>query len=230
MKEILKEGFLQLNVPFTEDIYEKLQFFTTQLLIWNEKINLTAIKTREDIAIKHYIDSLTIYSLLNRQKSLIDVGTGAGFPGIILKIVGYEGNIMLLDSLKKRISFLDYMIKELNLKNTETIHSRAEDGSRNNLFRDKFDYATARAVAPLNVLCEYCLPYVKVNGQFLAMKANKIEKATKAINILGGSINKIEKIILPGSDYERNIIIINKTKKTPKIYPRKAGTPAKKPL
>lgn len=230
MKEILKEGFLQLNVPFTEDIYEKLQFFTTQLLVWNEKINLTAIKTREDIAIKHYIDSLTIYSLLNRKKSLIDVGTGAGFPGIILKIVGYEGKIMLLDSLKKRISFLDYMIKELNLQNIETIHSRAEDGGRNNLLREKYDYATARAVAPLNILCEYCLPYIKVEGQFLAMKANKIENATKAIKILGGSLNKIEKIILPGSDYERNIIIINKVKKTPKIYPRKAGTPAKNPL
>ncbi|MCK5812346.1 MAG: 16S rRNA (guanine(527)-N(7))-methyltransferase RsmG [Clostridiales bacterium] len=230
MKELLKEGFSQLNILFTDEIYQKLQFFTEELLLWNEKTNLTAIKTREDIAIKHYIDSLTIYPLINKQKSLIDIGTGAGFPGIILKIVGYEGKIVLLDSLKKRISFLDYIIKELNIENIETIHSRAEDGSRNKQLREQFDYATARAVAPLNILCEYCLPYVKTGGQFLAMKANKTENAKKAIGILGGSLNKIKKIILPGSDYERNIIIINKIKKTPKLYPRKAGTPAKKPL
>ncbi len=230
MKELLKNGFSQLNISLTDEIYQKLQFFTEQLLSWNEKVNLTAIKTKDDIAIKHYIDSLTIYPLLNRQKSLIDIGTGAGFPGIILKIVGYKGKIVLLDSLKKRISFLDYIIKELNIENIETIHSRAEDGGRNKQLREQFDYATARAVAPLNILCEYCLPYVKINGQFLAMKANKIEDAKKAIGTLGGSLNKIKKITLPGSDYERNIIIIDKIKKTPKTYPRKAGTPVKNPI
>jgi len=230
MREILEEGFRQLNIEFTEEINSKLKTFTTLLLKWNQKINLTNIIDDKNIAIKHYLDSLTIYNYLEKKKSLIDVGTGAGFPGIILKIVGYEGKITLLDSLKKRTVFLDEVIKEMKLTNIETIHARAEDGGRNKEYREKYFYATARAVAPLNILCEYCLPFVQKGGIFIAMKGSLEEKAESAINKMGGQIVEKKEIILPQSDYQRSLIFIKKKNKTPLIYPRKAGTPTKRPL
>jgi len=230
MKKILSEGFAQLNIQFNDEIYEKLEKYKNILIESNKKFNLTAIIDEKEIAIKHFIDSITIYKYMNTKKSLIDVGTGAGFPGIVLKIIGYEGKIVLLDSLNKRIKFLDSVIAELQLQNIETLHKRAEDGGNDSLLREKFDYATSRAVAPLSILCEYCLPYVKIGGQFIAMKGNKEEEAKKAINILGGKLQSTNRIILPKSDYIRNILIIDKIARTPNQYPRKAGTPSKKPL
>jgi len=230
MREILEEGFEQLNIKFTEETYHKLKVFTALLLEWNQKMNLTNIVDNKDIAIKHFLDSLTIYNYLNKKESLIDVGTGAGFPGIILKIVGYEGKITLLDSLKKRTTFLDEVIKKIELTNIETLHIRAEDGGRNKEYREKYFYATARAVAPLNILCEYCLPFVKKGGIFIAMKGSLEEEAESAIDKMGGTIVKKQRIILPKSDYHRNLIFIEKKRNTPSIYPRKAGTPTKRPL
>jgi len=230
MKNLLINGFTQLKIPFTNEIYNKLEQYKTLLIEGNKTTNLTSILDEKEIAIKHFIDSLTILKYLDTQKSLIDIGTGAGFPGIVLKIVGYSGKILLLDSLNKRIKFLDEVIEKLDLTNIETIHMRAEDGGKDKKLREKFHYATSRAVAPLNVLCEYCLPFVKIGGKFIAMKGSKQEKAENSIIKLGGRINSENRIILPNSEYERNIIVIEKLSKTPKIYPRKAGTPTKKPL
>ncbi|MBN2851763.1 MAG: 16S rRNA (guanine(527)-N(7))-methyltransferase RsmG [Clostridia bacterium] len=230
MKDILQKGFSELSIPYSEETYIKLKQFTALLLNYNEKINLTSIIKEEDIAIKHYLDSLTLFPFLDRQKSLIDVGTGAGFPGIILKIVGYEGKITLLDSLRKRINFLDEVITYFKLTQIETLHSRAEDGGRDKNYREKYHYATARAVAPLSILCEYCLPFVEKGGQFIAMKANIEEDASTSIRKLGGRLKESRKIVLPFSDYDRTLLFIDKTEKTPDIYPRKAGTPEKRPL
>ena len=203
------------------------------LIEWNEKINLTAITEPKDIILKHFVDSLTIYKYLEKDKKIIDVGTGAGFPGIPLSIIDDDNKYVLLDSLNKRINFLNEVIDKLNLNNVDTIHSRVEDFGRNKSYRESFDIAVSRAVAPLNILLEYLLPLVKVNGFCMCMKGPneaEIDEAKKAIEVLGGKIENIEKLLLPDSDMVRNLIIIYKVKNCPKAYPRKPGTPSKKPL
>lgn len=201
---------------------------------WNNKINLTAIIEKEEIELKHFYDSLTISKYIKSGSSLIDVGTGAGFPGIPLKIKDESIELTLLDSLNKRLIFLEEVEKELELKNVVNIHGRAEDYGKDKKYREKYDYATSRAVARLSVLVEYLLPFVKVGGYCICMKGPNIEEelkdAEKAIKVLGGEIEKIDNFKLENDDNERNIIIIKKVKNTPKQYPRKAGIPTKEPI
>ena len=201
---------------------------------WNNKINLTAITEKEEIELKHFYDSLTISEYIKSGSSLIDVGTGAGFPGIPLKIKDESIKLTLLDSLNKRLIFLEEVEKELELKNVVNIHGRAEDYGKDKKYREKYDYATSRAVARLSVLVEYLLPFVKVGGFCICMKGPNIEEeikdSEKAIRVLGGEIEKIDNFKLENDDNERNIIIIKKVKNTPKQYPRKAGIPTKEPI
>ena len=204
------------------------------LIEWNEKINLTAITEPQEIILKHFVDSLTIAKYIEEGNTIIDMGTGAGFPGIPLKIYRNDVKVVLADSLNKRIKFLNEVIEKLQLKNIETIHCRAEELGKNKEYREKFDYATSRAVANLSTLSEYLLPFVKLNGSGIFMKTMEIdeelENAKKAIKILGGRIEKVDKFEIPESDLGRSIIIVKKEKQTPSKYPRKPGTPAKEPL
>ncbi len=232
-KEIFSK-LADINVELSESKIR--QFFTyMELLIeWNKKINLTAIVEMTDIIDKHFVDSLTISQYLKENSRVIDVGTGAGFPGIPLKIARDDLQIDLLDSLNKRVNFLNEVINELQLKNINAIHSRAEDEGIKSEKREKYDIAVSRAVANLPVLLEYLLPFVKLNGTCVCMKGANIEEEVKssknALKELGGEIEAIHKFNLPGTDATRNIIIVKKIANTPKKYPRKAGTASKNPL
>ena len=212
----------------------KFNNYMELLLERNEKINLTAITEKEDIVLKHFKDSLTIEEFIPENAKVIDVGTGAGFPGIPLKIVRKDISLTLLDSLNKRIKFLDEVVNNLELENVETIHSRAEDAGMNKKYREQYDIATSRAVANLSTLLEYLMPFVKVGGSVICMKGPNIEeelnKAKHAISELGGEIQEIKNFKLEGTDNERNIIIIKKVKPISGKYPRKAGMPANNPL
>ena len=204
------------------------------LLEWNKKINLTAITEPNEVILKHFVDSLTISKYIEDDSTLVDVGTGAGFPGIPLKIIREDLEITLVDSLNKRINFLKEIIEEIELKNIKAIHSRAEEFGKNVKYREKFDYATSRAVANLSTLSEYLIPLVKIKGRIISMKGSEVKEelidSKNAINVLGGKILKVDEFQLPSSDIKRNIIIIEKVKNTPNKYPRKAGTPAKDPI
>ena len=230
----LKADANKLNIELTGIQLKKFYTYMNSLLEWNEKINLTAITEPEEIIKKHFIDSLTIKKYIRDNTSIIDVGTGAGFPGIPLNIISTDCKIVLLDALNKRLNFLNEVIKQDNLKNIETVHFRAEEAGKNKLYREKFDVATSRAVAPLNILVEYLLPLVKIGGKCICMKGSNIEEelesSKKAISILGGKIETIEEFCLPGTDMVRNIIVITKINSTPAKYPRKAGTPSKEPI
>ena len=197
-------------------------------------MNLTAITDPKEIILKHFVDSLTIAKYVEEGKSIIDMGTGAGFPGIPIKIYRKDVKVVLADSLNKRIKFLDEVIDKLKLENVETIHCRAEELGKNKQYREKFDYATSRAVANLSTLSEYLMPFVKLNGKCIFMKTieveEELEKAKKAIKTLGGKIEKVDKFEIPESDLGRSIIIVKKEKITPSKFPRKPGTPAKEPL
>ena len=232
--KLIKEYNKGFDVELNEEKIEKFYKYMELLIEWNEKMNLTAITEPNDIILKHFIDSITIEKYIEKNANLIDVGTGAGFPGIPLKIVRDDLQITLMDSLNKRIKFLDEVIKVDDLKNIDAIHSRAEELSRNKDFRESFDYATSRAVASLNVLLEYMLPFVKVGGYCICMKGanvdEEIETSKKALNILNAKIEKVDSLCLPMSDYSRNIVIVKKVGKTPEKYPRKPGQPAKEPL
>lgn len=223
-----------INVEISEDKAKKLYNYMNLLLEWNEKINLTAITDPDDIIIKHFIDSVTIEKYIENNLKVIDVGTGAGFPGIPLSMIREDLNVVLMDSLNKRIKFLDEVIEENKLKNVNTVHSRAEELSRNKAYREKFDIATSRAVASLNVLLEYLIPFVKVGGYCLCMKGSNVEEEIKnsknALEKLHCSIEKVEEFNLPNSEYGRNIIIVRKNGETSSKYPRKPGTPSKEPL
>lgn len=208
--------------------------FMNLLIEKNKVMNLTGITEPKEVILKHFIDSLTILKYINENDSVIDVGTGAGFPGIPLKIAKESLEITLLDSLNKRINFLNEVIENINLDKIKTIHGRAEDFGQNAEYREKYDVAVSRAVAPLNILLEYMLPFVTTGGKCICMKGSncdeEIENAKNAIEILGGKIEKIEKFNLPNSDNNRTIFIIKKIKKTGKQYPRKAGIPTKNPI
>lgn len=238
---ILKEGANAINVNLDEKELNALNQYAELLRKWNEVMNLTNILDDEGIAMRHFVDSLTIVPYVeaeqklkgNRGLTIVDVGTGAGFPGIPLKIKHTELMVTLMDSLKKRLNFLDTVCTEVGLKGIRTVHSRAEDAGHDATHREKYDIATARAVAALPVLCEYCLPFVKVGGAFIAMKGHldeELEESAKAIAVLGGEIEKTEKFTLPGTDMTRTIVVIRKVKHTPKNYPRQAGKPSKSPI
>lgn len=233
--ELLKTSAEKMGIELSQNQLEKFDLYKKLLLEWNEKMNLTAITDYEGIAIKHFADSISVLPLIeNKNASLIDVGTGAGFPGIPLKIANDGFKVTLLDSLNKRITFLEEVKKELGITNLECIHSRAEDGGRNADLREKFDYCVSRAVARLSVLSEYCMPFVAVGGYFISLKgpdaAEELTEAQNAISVLGGKVEKVVEITIPESDLKHCAVVIKKIKSTPKAYPRKAGTAAKKPL
>ena len=233
-KKKMKFYLEELSIMFNEEQYKKFYKYMNLLLEWNEKINLTAITNKEDIILKHFIDSLTISKYIDKNSKLIDVGTGAGFPGIPIKIYRDDLEITLLDSLNKRINFLNEVIKELKLENIVAIHGRAEEIGRNKKYREYFDVATSRAVANLSTLSEYLVPFVKEDGIIISMKGDNIEEeqeeAKRAIKVLGAKIKKIDKFELPKSDIKRSLVILKKVEKTPIKYPRKPGTPAKEPI
>ena len=206
------------------------------LVEWNKVMNLTGITKRDEVDEKHFVDSLSVVQVfdVDKCKKVIDVGTGAGFPGIPLKILFPDMEITLLDSLNKRIQFLNAVIEELGLKKINTIHGRAEDFAKKEEYREQYDLCVSRAVANLSTLSEYCLPYVKVGGAFVPYKSGEIDEevnaAKNAIKILGGKIVQVKKFTLPGSDIGRSFVKISKVSKTAKRYPRKAGLPSKEPL
>ena len=233
METLLKELASKIEINLVDNKISKFMVYKNLLQEWNEKINLTAITEDSEIVKKHFIDSLTVIKYIKEGASIIDVGTGAGFPGIPIKIEKESTNITLLDSLNKRIIYLNEVIEKCNLENIKAVHGRAEDFGNNVEYREKYDIAIARAVANLATLTELCLPFVKLGGSFIAMKGSSVEEideAKKAIEVLGGKIEKIDNFILPGTDSERNIVIIKKIKNTPKLYPRRAGIPANKPI
>lgn len=232
--KILNSYLKELNIELNEIQTKQLYKYMNLLIEWNNKINLTAIIKPEEIILKHFVDSLTISKYVNNNSSVIDVGTGAGFPGIPLKIYRTDLKVTLVDSLNKRLNFINTIIEELELKNVVTVHARAEEIGKNKLYREQFDVVTSRAVANLSTLSEYLIPLAKINGKCLCMKGSEIEEellnAKKAIDVLGGKIDKIEKFELPKSDIKRNVVLITKENKTPAKYPRKPGIPAKEPI
>ena len=232
----LLDGVGQLNIELKPKEKDKFIVYKSLLKEWNEKINITAITDDEEIDIKHFLDSLTpnITDLFNGEKSIIDIGTGGGFPGLPLKIINPRLKVTLLDSLNKRIIFLNEVIKELDLDNVKPVHGRAEKLGRTVEYREKYDVCISRAVASLDTLSEYCIPFVKKGGYFISMKGPDVEKelaeSKKAINLLGGSIKEVKNILVPQSNITHSLIIIEKIKETPSKYPRGGGKPKKKPL
>ncbi len=234
----MREYFLEATKNFKLQLNEKqlaqLERYYEMLVEWNEKINLTAITDPQGVAVKHFADSLTVFNYIDipENASVIDVGTGAGFPGMVLKIARPDIQLTLLDSLQKRLNFLDIVLDKLNLE-AKLIHSRAEVGGQNDDLRETCDFAVSRAVAQLNMLSEFCLPYVRLSGSFIAFKGNinnELESAGNAIGILGGKINKIYAFDLPMDGGSRNLIQIEKVRPTPDKYPRAFGKIKSKPL
>lgn len=225
-----------LGVTLTKEQIDQFLKYYELLVEWNGFMNLTAITDYDEVMKKHFVDSLSLIKTYDISKNVkaIDVGTGAGFPGLALKIAYPNLQVTLLDSLNKRINFLNEVILQLGLTGVETVHGRAEDFAKPDKLRGKFDLCVSRAVANLSTLSEYCLPFVKVGGEFISYKSEKINEemavAQKAINILGGKFDRSEEFTLPDSDIYRNLVVIKKVKETPKKYPRKAGLPAKEPI
>ena len=238
---ILESHSEEISVPLSAEEIHAFQIYAAMLKEKNKVMNLTAVDDDQGIAMKHFIDSLTLCPYIREEETkangrtltFADVGTGAGFPGLPVKISCPELSVTLMDALEKRLKFLNEVITALGLKDCSTVHSRAEDAGRNKKYREKYDIVTARAVAKLSVLAEYCLPLVKVGGVFLAMKSHSEEEeneASKAIALLGGTIEKTDSFKLPGTDMERTIIVVRKIRPTPAKFPRKAGTPSKTPI
>ena len=236
MSQIFESKLNELGITLTD--IQKQQFFKFyELLVeWNKVMNLTGITEYEEVNEKHFVDSLSIVKAIdiNKVETVIDVGTGAGFPGIPSKIAFPHLKVVLLDSLNKRIKFLDTVINELELDNIKTIHGRAEDFAKQSAYREQFDLCVSRAVANLATLSEYCIAYVKKEGLFVPYKSGEIEEeieqSKKAVHVLGGKIMDVVKFRLPGTEIGRSFVIIKKMRNTAKKYPRKAGTPGNSPL
>ena len=232
--EIFKKLAKEIHLDIDRSKIVKFYEYMNLLLEWNEKINLTAITEQNDIILKHFIDCLTIKKYLKDNDKIVDIGTGAGFPGIPLAIMSGANKFTLVDSLNKRVNFLNDVKEKIDLKNIEAIHSRAEEFGQNKIYREKYDVAVSRAVANLSVLLEYLLPTVKVGGKVICMKGSQVQdeinEAKYALKELGGVIKLTDEFCLPETDMKRNIIVIEKIKNTPKKYPRKSGTPSKQPL
>lgn len=226
----------KLGIILSEHQIEQFLKYYEMLVEWNQMINLTAITEYEDVMKKHFVDSVSLIKAydVSKESTVIDVGTGAGFPGLALKIAFPEMKVTLLDSLNKRIHFLNAVIEELGLSKVEAVHGRAEDFAKQGRLRESFDLCVSRAVANLSTLSEYCLPFVRVGGQFISYKSEKIAEEMKtaenAILLLGGNISRQIEFMLPDSDIYRNLFVIDKVKETPKKFPRKAGLPGKEPL
>lgn len=224
--ELFKKGLNELNISISSEQIRQFKMYSQMLKEWNEKINLTAITDDDGIAVKHFLDSILPLKYINfpTGAALADVGTGAGFPGIPLKIIRSDLEVTLIDSLSKRINFLNTVSDELNLSGIKSVHGRAEELARNNKYREQFDVVVSRAVANMTVLCEYCLPYVKTGGMFIALKArdaeDEIGHAKPMIGNLGGSIEELLSAPLPESDIVRTIAVIRKVKPTPGSFPR----------
>lgn len=235
MSEI-KEVFDKMHIELPDGALELLNRYYEMLIDTNKIMNLTTITEYSEVVIKHFADSAAIGCItdMNGNIDVIDVGTGAGFPGIVLKIVYPQLSVVLLDSLNKRVNFLKNVITELGLTDISAIHERAEDIARNKDYREKFDLCVSRAVANMSSLSEYCLPFVKVGGRFIPYKADgcdeEVKTASKAVNILGGKIRKIESYVIPDTDICRKFVVIDKLRNTSAKYPRKAGLPTKEPL
>ena len=234
--EKLKKASVDAGISLNEKQLEQFEKFYHLLIEKNKVMNLTSITEEDEVIEKHFIDSLTCRRVMDMDsvKSLIDIGTGAGFPGIPLNIVYPEISVVLLDSLNKRVKFLQEVIRDLGLTGVEAVHGRAEDLARKPEYRGQFDLAVSRAVANLSTLSEYCIPFVRVNGFFVSYKAGKgleeIESSDSCMRALGSKIMQVDEFQLPGEDSLRVLIIIKKCKGTPKAYPRKAGVPSKNPL
>lgn len=234
--EALSGGLTESEIPFTEQHLIRCQKYHDLLLEWNQKMNLTSIEDSREIAIKHFIDSLWCVKYLNipAAASLIDVGTGAGFPGLPVKIFFPHIKLVLLDSLEKRCKFLAEAVKMLELENITIIHGRAEEKGKEKAFREQFSLVTARAVTSLPVLAEYCLPLLHVGGYFFALKGpdiqEEVKKGEKAIQTMGGEFRETHYYRLPLSGDPRSLVVVEKIKPTPEKYPRKPGVPAKQPL
>ena len=234
ISDTLKKEFPNYNVDFTDEMLSSFNTYAQLLIEWNNKINLTAIVDPYEIAVKHFLDSALVLNAypIKDSSSIIDIGTGAGFPGVPIKILKEDLNLTLLDSLNKRLIFLKEVMDKLNL-HADIIHSRAEEGSRKDNLRESFDIVTSRAVAALNVLSEYCLPYVKVGGAFISMKGpgaeQEIKDSKNAIKLLGGELEDIKLYTLPDGG-KRSILIIRKIKETNNKYPRHGSKIQKSPL
>ena len=234
--DLMSKSSEEVGLQLSKEQYEKFIDYMKLLQEWNEKINLTAITEDEEIIKKHFIDSIKAFKRkeFKNAANLIDVGTGAGFPGLPIAIMKDDIKITLLDSLNKRVNFLNNVVTKLGLSNVETIHSRAEDGARNNQLREKFDIATSRAVANMSVLSELCLPYVRVGGNFIALKGPSVDQEIKdslnAIRVLGGELIDICEINIEETELRHNLVVVKKIKECPKAYPRKAGLITKNPL
>ena len=224
------------EVPFKEELPEKLHLYLNLLREWNSRMDLTAVTDDEETVDKHFIDSLVVLKtgLIRGNEKMIDVGTGAGFPGLVLAMACPEMKVTLLDSQQKRLSFLQTVGESCAAKNITLVHARAEDGARKKELREQFDIAAARAVAPMNVLCEYLLPYVAVGGCALCWKGpalqNELESGRKAAHLLGGRIEMPVECSVYGRDWEHMILPVRKVQRTASVYPRKAGIPKNKPL
>ena len=235
-REEMEKASEEYGIHLTGQQKGQLGMYYRLLMEWNQKMNLTAITEPHEVAVKHMVDSLSALDEKSfpENGSVIDVGTGAGFPGIPLKILRPDLNMVLLDSLNKRISFLQAIVETLRLEHTECIHGRAEELARDEAYREAFDVAVSRAVAKLSVLSEYCLPFVKQGGVFIALKGRQyreeMKEAQRAVRTLGGGDVESREVHLPGLDDKRAVISIHKISATPKTYPRKAGTPERNPI
>ena len=237
---LFEKGLDQLKIQLTQEQKEQFIKYYEYLIEKNKVMNLTSITDYEEVLLKHFLDSLSLVKVQDfipeklSGKTVIDIGTGAGFPGIPLKIAFPELGIVLLDSLNKRINFLDEVIEMLQLRKIEAVHGRAEDYARQKEFRENFDFCVSRAVANLSTLSEYCLPFVKQGGYFISYKSGKIEEelsnAENAVKVLGGNVKEVVKFSLMDTDMDRSFVVVEKKKTTPKRYPRKAGLPSKEPI
>lgn len=236
----LYENALKINIQLSDHQLQQFSLYYEMLIETNKVMNLTAITEKEEVITKHFLDSLvlaTVYpDICNPELELtvLDLGTGAGFPGIPLKIAFPHLQITLMDSLNKRVKFLQSLIDRLELSEITAVHGRAEEAAKNAAYREQFDLCVSRAVANLSTLSEYCIPFVKIGGKCISYKAAEIEEevedAQEAIHILGGELTEVKKIVLPDTNIERSFVFINKIKNTPKAYPRKAGMASKEPI
>lgn len=234
MRKLLFDGASKLNITLNDEQIDQYMTYMDMLIQTNKSLNLTAITEPDEVITKHFLDSITACRFIPQGASVIDVGCGAGFPGLPVKIARDDISLTLLDSLAKRLSFIENVLAANGTKNALCVHARAEDGARDKAHREKYDVALSRAVANMAVLCEYCLPYVKVGGTFLALKGpaapEELQTAEKAIKALGGEIALVSEAQVPFTDLLHKIVVIKKVRPCPKEYPRKAGTPSKKPI